>query len=212
MQIGILGAGKIGGGLARRLVPAGHEVMLAGRDSTHDLAERARRLGARAGGVGEAARFGEVVVLAVPWAEVRAALHAAGTLAGRILWDCTNPLAPDLSGLVVSGARSGGEEVAAAVPAARVVKAIPPFSELLNGAPLPAGAAKPAVFLCADDAAAKQVVAPLVAALGAEAIDAGALRNARYAEPAGMLLVQLAYPQGLGGRIGATLVRYRDAA
>ena len=39
-------------------------------------------------------------------------------------------------------------------------------------------------------------------------IDAGPLRSARYAEPAGMLLVQLAYAQGMGGRIAMTVARY----
>ena len=44
--------------------------------------------------------------------------------------------------------------------------------------------------------------------IGAEPIDAGPLRNARYSEPAGMLLVQLANAQELGGRIGMALVHY----
>ena len=124
-----------------------------------------------------AARFGEVVVLAVPWDQVTTVLRQTGQLAGRILWDCTNPLAPDLSGLVLGTTTSGAEAVAMQAGGARVVKGISPFAEMLNGASPPAGAPKPAVFLCSDDGEAKQEIAALVVAIGAEPVDAGPLRE-----------------------------------
>lgn len=68
-------------------------------------------------------------------------------------------------------------------------------------------AGPPQVFVCGDDAAACGTVAGLVEAIGAVPVLAGGLVNARYAEPAGFLLVQLAYGQGLGPRIGMALLR-----
>jgi predicted dinucleotide-binding enzyme len=67
-----------------------------------------------------------------------------------------------------------------------------------------------ASFLCGDDADAKRVVRPLLEALPATVVDAGPLENARYVEPAGFLLVRLAYGLGLGSRISLSLLRGRS--
>jgi predicted dinucleotide-binding enzyme len=56
------------------------------------------------------------------------------------------------------------------------------------------------------------VVATLVSDIGAAPVDAGPLKLARYAEPAAMLLVQLAYAQGFGPRIGLSLIRETASA
>lgn len=56
---------------------------------------------ARAGDVQEAAAFGEVVVFATPWPAAQDAIRSAGDLKGKIVFDCTNPLKPDLSGLQI---------------------------------------------------------------------------------------------------------------
>jgi len=69
----------------------------------------------------------------------------------------------------------------------------------LNGSPT-------GVFVCGDDPAARSVICGLVNDIGAAPFDCGPLSLARYAEPAGMLLVQLAYLQGFGARIGMTLL------
>jgi 8-hydroxy-5-deazaflavin:NADPH oxidoreductase len=66
------------------------------------------------------------------------------------------------------------------------------------------------VFVCGDDAAAKGVVATLMWSLPATVTDAGPLENARYVEPAMMLLVRLAYGQGLGPRLSLSLRRARQ--
>ena len=118
MRIGIIGAGNVGGTLGRRWAGAGHEVVFGTRHP-----ERVETPpGTRAAGVREAAEHGEVVVLATPWDGVRDALAAAGDLAGKVLFDCTNPLAKDLSGLAIGHTTSAGEQVAALAPGARVVK------------------------------------------------------------------------------------------
>jgi 8-hydroxy-5-deazaflavin:NADPH oxidoreductase len=182
MKIGIIGGGNIGAALAKQLGKAGHEVMLSFSKDAGQLEATARRYGARVGTPGEAAAFG-VVVLAVPWGVVELALRQAGSLAGKVLWDCTNALTPDLAGMQVGTTTSGGEIVAQFAKGARVVKAIPPAAMLmLSDNPLVEG--KPvSAFLCGDDAAAKATVRPLIEVLPAQPVDFGPLSNARFAEP-----------------------------
>ncbi|MRS99420.1 hypothetical protein GJQ57_12270 [Ralstonia pickettii] len=204
MKIAVVGAGRLGSALAKRLVQAGHDVtMCFARENGWE--ERANKVGARAAPVTEAAAGADVIALTVPWGAVDAAVAALGGLEGKVVWDCTNALKPDYSGLAVGTTTSAGEIIASRFPHARVVKGIPPFAELLasddptiNGQP--AGS-----FVCGDDAGAKTVVMELLSALPAAAVDSGPLENARYAEAAGFLLVRLAYGQGLGARVGLAL-------
>jgi len=206
MNIGVIGGGNIGAALAKQLGKAGHQIMLSFHKDPAQLEATARTYGARTGTPREAAAFGEVVVLAVPWGVVPLALEQAGPLAGKILWDCTNALTPDYTGLEVGTTTSGGEIVAKHAKGARVVKAIPPAAVLmLSDNPLVDG--KPvAVLVCSDDAAAKAIVTSLVAALPAQAVDFGPLANARFAEPAMMVIVRLAFGLNRGWRIGLSLL------
>lgn len=126
--------------------------------------------------------------------------------------DTTNPLKADMSGLEIGTTTSAGEQVAQAAPGARVVKAVPPFAEVLHSHSTQIGGSHPGVFVCGDDAEARRLVLGLVAEIGADGVDAGPLQLARYTEPLGMLLVQLAYGQGMGARIGAALLRDPPAA
>jgi predicted dinucleotide-binding enzyme len=207
MKIGVIGAGNIGTALAKRLVPRGHQVMLSFSRDAAKLDKMAKALGAAAGTPEEAASFADVVALAVPWGSVNAAIVQAGPLVGKIIWDCTNALKPDLSGLAVGTDTSGGEIIAGLAGGAKVVKGIPPFAELLHSDD-PTVAGKPsAAFLCGDDDAAKAAVRPLLEALPADVVDAGPLVSARFVEPAAMLLVRLAYGLGFGVRITLALRR-----
>jgi 8-hydroxy-5-deazaflavin:NADPH oxidoreductase len=208
MKIGILGAGNLGSAIAKRLLGHKHQVLLSfARDETA-MTAFAASIGAQSGTPSDAVRFGDVLILAAPWTAVPDALRQAGTLDGKIIWDCTNPLNADLTGLLLGTITSAGEEVARMAPTAKVVKAIPPFAELLQGADIAPDKPRPSTFVCGDDATAKRTVSELVELLGAEAVDSGPLSAARFAEPAGMLLVHLAYKQGLGGRIGTGLLRF----
>ena len=86
-----------------------------------------------------------------------------------------------------------------------MVAAIPPFAEALTDGQLAydRGLA-PSVFLCSDDAQAKELVQPLVEDLGAHPVDAGPLAAARLVEPAMVLLVSIAYagvPRDVGLRL-----------
>lgn len=207
MRIGIIGAGNVGTALAKHLVPNGHAVMLSFSLDMDKLKATSAALGATSGTVAEAVQFADVVVLATPWTAVPEALAQAGKDApNRILWDCTNALKPDMSGLQVGTTTSGAEEVAKMAPWATVVKAIPPFAELMHASNPLIGGKRSSVFVCGDDSDARAVVARLVSDIQAEPVDAGPLALARYAEPAGMLLVQLAYSRGFGTRIGLSLL------
>lgn len=182
--------------------------MLSFSRTTEALAEAAARVGASTGTAAEAAAFGEVVILATPWDATLAAIAATrNALDGRILWDTTNPLTADFSGLQLGWTTSAGEAVAAACPGARVVKANAPFAELLHGDALMLGDRAPDVFVCGDDEAARATVAALVRDVGAGAVDAGPLALARTTEPLGLLLVTLAYGRGMGARLGVGLLR-----
>lgn len=206
MKIGIIGAGNVGTGLTKYLVPAGHQVMLSFSKDIAQLRAAAQALGASAGTVAEAVAFADVVVLCTPFAATPGALSQVGEVAGRRpLWDCTNALKPDLSGLVIGTTTSAGEEVQKLAPWADVVKGIPPFAELLHSGNLKLQGGPIGVFACSDDATAKQIVVSLLMTLGVSVTDAGPLINSRYAEAAGFLLIQLAYVQGLGTRIGLAL-------
>ncbi len=201
MRIAILGAGALGSALAPRLAASGHAVALSFHRDPQALAALAGDLGVSHGAPNAVVRDAEVIVLAVPWNAVPEALDAAGDLAGKILWDCTNPLLADFSGLSIGTTTSAGEEVARMAPRARVIKGIPPMAALLASAtPTIAGRA-PAVFVAGNDDEAKRVVTELLAALPCEVTNAGDLTAARVIEPAMLLLVRLAYGLGHGPRV-----------
>lgn len=213
MDVAIIGAGNLGTGLAKRLLAKGHDVVLSYSRDMSKLEETARAIGARAANVVDAVSFANVIVLATPYTASADALRQVGpSLHDKIVWDCTNPLRPDLSGLLIGTNTSAGEENAALVPNAHVVKAIPPFAELLHSVTIDVGGGPPGVFLCGDDDSSCQIVANLVKDIGAEPIIVGKLVLSRYVEPANMLLVALAYANGFGPRVALSLRRESNAA
>jgi 8-hydroxy-5-deazaflavin:NADPH oxidoreductase len=202
VNLGIIGAGSLGTALGERLGQAGHAVMFGGGTSAKDAAARQS---AEVGSNSDAAAFAEVVILAVPFAAIEAALADAGSLAGRVVWSCVNALKPDLTGLAVGFDNSAAEEVARRARGARVVAAVPPFANAIAAPTLAYDRdLRPTVFVCGDDRVAKHAVEDLVRDIGAHPVDAGPLTAARYVEPAMMLLVSLAYagvPRDLGLRL-----------
>jgi predicted dinucleotide-binding enzyme len=194
VKISIIGNGSVGATLAHVLATIGHAVTTS--DSTSSPAQVAAQIG-----------DAEVAVLAVRFPVV-AQLDAQVTAAldGKIVIDTTNPQTSDFMALTIGHTTSAGEQVAAALPGARVVKAFNTvFAEHLASARI---SGHP-LFLpvASDDDAAKRTVLDLAIQLGFDAVDAGPLANSRYLEPAVELLVHLAYGSGLGGGIGFTLAR-----
>jgi 8-hydroxy-5-deazaflavin:NADPH oxidoreductase len=179
MRIGIIGAGRIGGGLARQLAGAGHELLLSYSRDRERLESLAEELGDRVtvGEVRDAAAFGDVVVLSVPWRLVPDVLESAGPLDGRVVIDTTNHYAAGGLAALPAG-RTAARVNAERMPGAHVVKS---FNTLTSGfqgreAGRPG---EPAVqFLCGDDARAKTLVARLIEDAGFSPCDLGGLDDA----------------------------------
>ena len=122
------------------------------------------------------------------------------------MFDCTNPLKTDFSGLEVGLTTSGAEQVASWAAGAKVVKIFNTTgSNNMENPSYPAGATT--MFYCGDDANAKKMAAQLATDLGFEPIDAGGLAIARLLEPYAMLWVHLALRQGMGRDFAFRLMR-----
>ncbi len=202
MRIGILGSGLMGGKLGTILSRAGHEVVFSYARGEAKLQALARDAGgaARAGTPAEAARDADALLLAVHWSRVDDVLRQAGDLSGRILVSCSLPMNADDTALVVAHTSSGAEALAKKVPGARVVSAFNTVpSEVLFGVFAARGnGTTPSLVYCGDHADANAVAAALIRDVGFDPVDAGPLRIARYTEPFGLLVAQLAY-EGDGG-------------
>jgi hypothetical protein len=205
MRIAIIGAGTVGRTLGRGWAAAGHDVIYGVRDLAGDTALALAAEGAVAALPREAAQASDVVVLATPWPATEAAVTALGDLGGRPLLDATNPIGPGLT-LTVGHTASGGEQVQAWAPGARVVKVLN-TTGAENMADPRYGSERATMFLCGDDAAARSVAARLVEELGFEAVAAGPLANARLLEPLALLWIDLALRQGLGRGIAFRLMQ-----
>lgn len=209
MKIAIIGAGSVGRALGRAWLGAGHDVTFGVRDPKDP---KHRELGeivgkaAHVADVAGAAAAAEVVVLATPWPATRSAIASAGNLTGKLVLDCTNPLAPDLSGLTVGHDSSGGEQVAAWAAGASVFKAFNSTGFNIMASPVVDGR-RAVMFFCGDDDSRRAIVEQLVTDVGFEAVDAGELTAARLLEPFALLWISLAYRRGLGRDFAFALVR-----
>lgn len=180
MRIGIVGAGRIGSTLARLFLADGHEVAVSNAHGPESLEDLVATLGARAHAlrIDDAAAFGEVVVLAIPW-RAHEGLPAAPTVEGKIVIDAMNPYRTDGS-IFDLGDSTSSEEVLKRLPGARLVKAFNTvyFERLAKDGrkDLPVEG-RLAVCLAGDDAAAKAVVAELIEQIGFAPVDTGTLRE-----------------------------------
>lgn len=184
MRIGILGHGNIGGSLGRSWANAGHEVMLSGRDPAGIADEIAGIERLSAGSNLDAAQFGGVVLLAVPWAQLGASLSGGVPVAlcAKTVIDVTNPYGP--ASIPTDPALTHSEQVAAALPGTNVVKA---FNMMQAGvmAGYASGGPRPdfAILIAGDDLSAKSIVSGLVDEAGFVAVDAGPLSMGKHFEP-----------------------------
>ncbi len=202
MRIGILGSGLMGGKLGTLFARAGHEVVFSYARSKGKLQQlaQAAHASARAGTPREAVRDADAVVLAVHWSRLDEVLRQAGDLSGKLIVTCSLPMNDDNTGLVVAHTSSGAEVLAERVPQARIVCAFNtvPSEVLFSVFEARQEARRPSLVYCGDDASGKQVTAELVGDLGFDPVDAGPLSIARYTEPFGLLVGQLAYDGGKG--------------
>jgi predicted dinucleotide-binding enzyme len=178
MRIGIIGAGNIGGNCAHRFVVSGkHEVKLSFSRDPAKLAESARKLGnkASAGTPQEAAHYGEVVVLSVPWDTIPEALRQAGSLAGKIVIDTTNQFG---SQALPAKGQTAAEFNAARMPGARYTKSFNTLTSRFQRETANRPKEQKVVqWICGDDAEAKVVVAQLIEDAGYAPVDLGGTKS-----------------------------------
>jgi predicted dinucleotide-binding enzyme len=182
MKIGIIGTGHIGGALATLWVAAGHEVLLSSRHPD-ELKPLAKKLGpkARVGTPKEAASFGDVVLVSVPYKALPdLGRDLKAELAGKIVLDTCNPY-PKRDGDMASEARKKGTGVASPefLPGARLVRA---FNAINAGSLASEAHRKPPLVgipLAGDDAEAVRVAQRLVTDAGFDPVVVGGLARAR---------------------------------
>ena len=203
MRIGLLGSGGVGQDLGLGFIGLGHEVKMGSRNPAKEeikawLAKAGKK--ASAGTFAEAAAFGELVVLATQWTGTENAIHLAGpgSLAGKVVIDVTNPLAfkPNaLPWLAVGGNDSASEQVQRWLPKAKVVKAFNSVNHAHMFKPSFAGG-PPDMFICGDDAAARETVAGICREFGWGVVDMGKLEAARLLEPLALIYIRNAIQTG----------------
>jgi|SRR5580698_1829256 predicted dinucleotide-binding enzyme len=190
MQIGILGSGEVGQALGLGFAQLGHEVKIGTREPGSDklkpwLAKAGNR--ASTGSLEETARFADLAVLATLWSGTQAAIELAqpGNLARKVVMDVTNPAISEPgkpSRLALGHTDSGGEQVQRWLPHSKVVKAFNTVgSAHMVNPQFPGG--PPDMFICGDDASAKQAVANICRNFGWGVVDAGGIEGARLLEP-----------------------------
>ena len=187
MNVSVLGGtGEQGRGLAQRLARAGQSVMIGSRS-----ADRAQSIAAEigsgvAGGSNEdAARFGDIVIVAVPWDGHRELLESlADDLAGKIVVDCVNPLGFDKQGAFALSVEEGSaaQQAASVLPDSSVVAAFHHISAVLllddNVSSIETD-----VLVLGDDRDATDAVQALAGRIdGIRGIYGGRLRNAGQVE------------------------------
>lgn len=201
LKVGILGSGDVGKALAVGFAQYGHGVTIGSRspEKLHAWHDEATP-GATAdpgsiafGSFADAADFGSIIVLATLFTGTENAIRLAGSdrFAGKVVIDATNPLAFHDDGpptLIYGHTDSGGEHVQKWLPNARVVKAFNIVGNAHMVDPeFPGGT--PDMFICGNDAAAKQTVADILTQFGWNTVDIGDIAGSRLLEPLCILWV-----------------------
>jgi predicted dinucleotide-binding enzyme len=180
LKIGVIGAGRIGGTLGELWTKAGHDVMFSSLDLEKDR-ELAKRVGAKAGTPAEAAAFGEVLLIAVPYAALpQVGRDHAASIKGKVVLDSCNPI-QSRDGEMAVAAREKGTGVASVelLPGARLVRAFNSVGYAKLQSETNRAGDKVAIPLAADDKEALQVGIRLVRDAGFEPVVVGALATAK---------------------------------
>jgi predicted dinucleotide-binding enzyme len=200
MKIGIIGTGRVGGGLGKRWAHAGHQVMFGSRNP-----DKARLFAAEtgadtsAGSYQETVAFADLLLLATPWGDAtESTIRALGSVDGKILIETTN-------NFVDKNPVSTTERIMAWASGAKVVKAFNVIFASIIAADPATLKVRPDVFIVGDDADAKQIVSGLIHDLGFGVVDVGPAKNAHHVEKLGQLIVELGYAQGMSTNIAFRL-------
>jgi predicted dinucleotide-binding enzyme len=186
LKIGVVGSGRIGGTLGGLWVKAGHEVMFSSRDLEHDKA-LAAGLGAaaRAGTPRDAAAFGDVVLVAVPYSALpQLGKDLADLIKGKVVIDTSNPIVAR-DGDIATWARQKGAGLASAelLPGAHIVRAF----NAVGAARLPTIAQSQGerigMPIASDDANAVAMASRLIREVGFEPVLIGPLAMGKHLIP-----------------------------
>jgi predicted dinucleotide-binding enzyme len=186
MKIGIIGSGMIGATTARLFARAGHDVAISNSRGPEALSGLVAEIGprVRAASVDEAAGYGEIVLVAIPFGRYNTL--PADRLAGKIVVDAMNYY-PQRDGTIDLHGLGSSELVARHLPGARLVKAFNTmYFRTLETAGNPTAPAdeRLALFVAGDDAAARAAVARLIDEIGFVPMDTGSLHDGgRKQEP-----------------------------
>ncbi len=169
MNVGIIGAGRIGGNTARQLAGAGHQVTVSFARDRAKLEQLAEEIGAGVATPAAAVAASNVVVVSVPWGALPEALEQAASLQGKIVIDTTNQFG---SGPMPAAGQTAAAFNAARMPGARYTKS---FNTLTSAFQAKVAHREPRVvqWLCGDDEDAKAIVSGLIADAGYVTVDLG---------------------------------------
>jgi 8-hydroxy-5-deazaflavin:NADPH oxidoreductase len=180
LKIGVIGSGRIGGTVGELWAKAGHDVMFSSLDLESDK-KLAARIGARAGTPAEAAAFGEVLLISVPYKALpQLGRDLASSIKGKVVLDTANPY-PQRDGEMAVAVREKGTGVASPefLPGARLVRAFNSVGFLQLQSEAHRAGDKVAIPLAADDPAALKVAIRLVSDAGFEPVVVGGLARAK---------------------------------
>jgi 8-hydroxy-5-deazaflavin:NADPH oxidoreductase len=179
MKIGIIGSGEIGATVARLFAKAGHQVAISNQHGPETLKGLVAEIGggARAATPDEIAVFGELVLVAIPYGRYRSL--PAGPLVGRVVVDAMN-YNPGRDGHIDFDGLTSTELLGKHLAGATMVKAFNTMEAqtlATAGQPSAPRDQRLAIFVAADDAAAKAAVSGLIEEVGFAAIDTGTLHE-----------------------------------
>jgi predicted dinucleotide-binding enzyme len=182
LKIGVIGAGRIGGALAELWAKAGHQLLISSRHPD-ELKPLAAQLGAnvRVGTPAEAASFGEVVLISVPYAALpEIARDVGASLRGKVVLDTCNPVARR-DGAMAEAALAKGSGIASAelFPGAHLVRAFNSVPAAAVKSEAHRSGERIGVPLAGDDAKSLHVAERLVRDAGFEPVIVGGLQRAR---------------------------------
>jgi predicted dinucleotide-binding enzyme len=181
MKIGIIGSGNIGGTAARLFAKAGHEVAISNSRGPESLKSFVSSVGPniRANPVEDVIKFGEVILLAIPWRRRQDLVSVSKLFDGKIVIDAMNPYSENFE-VIDLGNSTSSEEVLKQIPNSRLVKTFNTiYYEHLRtkGNPNAPIEDRFTIFIAGDDSNAKATVSKLIEDIGFAPVDTGSLRE-----------------------------------
>jgi 8-hydroxy-5-deazaflavin:NADPH oxidoreductase len=181
MKIGIIGSGNIGGTAAKLFVNAGHEVAISNSQGPQSLKSLVNSNGAniKSKTVEDIIKFGEVMLLAIPWKKRQELISISELFDSKIVIDAMNPYSENFE-VIDLGNSTSSEEVLKQIPSSRLVKAFNTiYYEHLRtkGNPDALKQDRFAIFVAGDDFDAKATVSKLIEDIGFVSVDTGSLRE-----------------------------------